>query len=81
MIKRTLGLLLVLEGLTAAVGGRALLRWLHRSGPAAWHPWLDPLLELPEEALRGVGALELFVGLCLLRGRPRRRHPAASSGS
>ena len=81
MIKRTLALLLLLEGLAAAVGGRALLRWLHRSAPVAWHPWLDPLLELPEELLRGVGALELLVGLCLLRGHPRHRHRAASSGS
>ena len=73
-------LLLMADGLTAAIGGRILFEKLHRVAPLSLQVALDGLLELPESWLRLAGAGEALLGGTLL-GAWLRRHSAAKPGA
>lgn len=78
-------LLLMADGLTAAIGGRKLFERLHRVSPLFFQVALDGLLELPESWLRLAGAGEALCGAALLaawlRQHPEARPGAPSAGS
>jgi uncharacterized protein YjeT (DUF2065 family) len=71
-----LALLLMADGLTAAVGGRRVFEQLHRVAPLFLQVALDGLLELPEAWLRLAGAGEALFGAALLAAWLRRRPQA-----
>ena len=59
-------LLLMADGLTAAIGGRKVFTQLRRVAPLSLQVALDGLLELPESWLRLAGASEAFLGAIIL---------------
>ncbi|MFN2290979.1 MAG: hypothetical protein ACK2UC_07310 [Anaerolineae bacterium] len=78
-------LLLMADGLTAAIGGRRPYERLRRVAPLSLQVALDGLLELPEFWLRLTGAGEALFGAALLaawlRQHPKAKPAAASASS
>ena len=78
-----LALLLMADGLTAAIGGRKLFIALRRVAPHSLQVALDGLLELPEAWLRLAGAGEALMGATLLAAwllqHPKTRQAANSA--
>lgn len=73
-------LLLMADGLTAAIGGRRVFENLHRVAPLFLQVALDGLLELPESWLRLAGAGEALFGAALLAAW-LHQHPEATPGA
>ena len=77
-------LLLMADGLTAAIGGRSVYERLRRVAPLFLQVALDGLLELPESWLRLAGAGEALIGAGLLaawlRQHPEARPSATAAG-
>jgi uncharacterized protein YjeT (DUF2065 family) len=77
-------LLLMADGLTAAIGGRELFLRLRRVAPVSLQVALDGVLELPESWLRVAGTGEALLGAVLLaawlRNRPETGRAAGNSG-
>lgn len=67
---RWVSILMVLEGLALAVGGRRAIHGIQKIAPAWYRLWLTPLARLSPIAVRAIGIAEVVLGLRLVAMAP-----------